>query len=199
MTSPEPRILLLGPALSADDSAQSLEILSRVTLPNATKYVVTVGKFDAGKIAASFNIESGYPAEPSYLKSLAAWTETSDRSDPRLRDGYDLYCLRELVAKEGGNFDYVILLRETAGFEENWTDPQARVNGKTFLAFSSALSGGKGPNFLFSLRDQRAIKILDLALEIYFTGAAYAMKCYTLDGALTVAVETLGLLEEMCG
>lgn len=172
-------------------------MLGSVTLPNVTKYVVTVGKFDTRKIATSFNVEAGYPAAPAYLQTLAVWAERPSRNEPRFRDGYDLHSLRKLLGKEGSDFDYAVLLRSADGFEESWPDLQAGLDGRTFLVFSSASAEERTPNVLLSLREKRAIEVLDLALEIYFTGAAYAIDPYSLEGALTAAVDALGLLEEM--
>lgn len=195
----DPRILLCGPALDPTESANRLEMLRLVALPNATKYVVTTGKFDAQKLAKTFNINAEYPAEPAYLHTLAAWAEFPDRCEPRFRDGCDLFCLRSILAKNG-DFDYAILLREAVGFQERWPNLRAGAEGKMFLSFHEGLSAASDPaaaNVLFNLRDKRASRFLDLASELYRTGAVYAMTPYSLERALMAAVDGLRLEDEI--
>lgn len=194
---PEPRILIVGPALNAAESARSLEMLGCVNLPDATKFVVTTGKFDAAGSAKTFNVETGYPAEPPALQSLAAWAEVPHGFDPRFRDGYDLYCLRSLLAKNDG-FDYAVLLRDATGFEERWPDLKAKLEGRLFLTFHPQLAtAAASGNVLFDLRDERMPGLLELALDLYLSGAGYALPAYSLESALMTAIEALGLSDEM--
>ena len=60
-------------------------------LPNATKFVITTGKFDAEKAASTFNIEGSYPAEPAHLQTLARYAAAGP-GEQCFRDGYDLFC-----------------------------------------------------------------------------------------------------------
>ena len=98
-TLSEPTILLCGPALDAEESAVSLEVLRQVALPGAAKFLVTTGKFDTEGAAKGFNVEADYPAEPAYLQTLLRWSAAGGLDDPRFRDGYDLYCLGRILAR----------------------------------------------------------------------------------------------------
>jgi hypothetical protein len=195
----DPSILICGPALDAAESADRLEMLRIVPWPNAKKYVVTTGKFDAGKLAKSININAQYPPEPVYLQTLAGWVGFPDRSGPRFRDGYDLFCLRKILTKDGG-FDYAILLREAIGFQDHWQNLRASVEDRIFLTFHDGLSDASdlsaSCNVLFDLRDRRALRTLDLAWELYLTGAVYALTSYNLNHALTLAVDALRLEDD---
>ena len=187
---PEPRILVLGAASNAVESEEALARLNRVVLPNASKHVVTAGKFDSRAIAATLNVEAGYPAEPAVLQTLAAWAEVHDPTDPRFRDGYDLYCLRRLLTN-GAEGDLALILREGTELGSNWPELQERIAGRLFLTFPSDQSFL--PSMLFNLTDPQATAFLDLAWELYFGGSVYAMDPYCLERALTAASDALRL------
>ena len=204
---PEERILLCGPALSADECAESLEQLRRVTLPGAAKYVVTATKFDTQRSARTFNpeAEAGYPAEPAYLQTLAAWAEFPYRSDPCFRDAYDVFCMRQIVARHGP-FDYAILIRRAGDFENSWPELQSHVDGRLFLTFEpDAGESGRAnsaetavqPNLLVRLADARSVAFLEMVSEFYSSGAAYSLTPYSLDRALAAAADALQLEQEI--
>lgn len=186
----DPRILLCGPALDAVESACSLEMLQSVTLPNVTKYVVVSGKFNVNKSVKAFNVDTGYPAEPVQLQTLAAWAEVPHRDDPRFRDGYDLFCLRGILAKNGPP-DIAVLLRDSLGFDELWPDLLANAQDKMFLTFSgskpSAVVDATRQNILFNLQDENVHDLLDLGWDLYATGAVYGISPYSLDAAFMTA------------
>jgi hypothetical protein len=123
----DPTLLILGPALDSSETARSLANLGSVDLPNATKFVITRGKYDAGGAARTFNIDSGYPAEIAMLQSLASAAGCAVRDDPRFRDGYDLFCIRRLLERNAG-FDRLLLLREPAGLERSWPEMLAQAS-----------------------------------------------------------------------
>ena len=195
---PEPSILLCGPALNAAESAASLDLLRQVTLPSATKYLVTTGKFDSEGAAKAVNVDADYPRETPHLQSLIRWAEINDLSDMRFRDGYDLYCLRRVLARSKGS-DYAVLLRNgAAAFEERWPKLQESVRGRVFLTFgrsSAARSLNPGKNLLLDLKDERAAAVLDAVWELYATGAVYGMDDYSLDLAFRTALDALELEE----
>jgi hypothetical protein len=186
----DPQILLCGPALDAVESAYSLEMMQSVTLPNVTKYVVVAGKFNVDKSVKAFNVETGYPAEPAHLQTLAARAEVPHRDDPRFRDGYDLFCLRGILAKRGPP-DIAVLLRDSLGFDKLWPDLLANAQNKMFLTFSgskpSAAVDAARQNILFNLQDENTHNLLDLGWDLYATGAAYGISPYSLDAVFMTA------------
>ena len=195
----DPKILLCGPALDLQESAARLEMLRQITLPNATKFVVTTGKFDAKKEARTFNIEADYPTEPALLQTLAAEAVGSDLRDRRFRDGYDLFCLRRILAAHEG-FDLALLLREADRFEDRWPELRSSIRNELFLTFAEQRPEGdelnSATNLLINLRDKRAAAFLDRVATVYASGAAYAMTHYSLDAALSLSWNSLRL-EEM--
>lgn len=188
-TLSEPTILLCGPALDAAESAASLEMLRRVALPGAAKFSVTTGKFDVDGAAKGFNVEADYPADPAYLQTLLRWSETGGLADPRFRDGYDLYCLRRILARHE-SFDFAVVLRgDAASLEASWPELRKGVGGRLFLTFGDEAS----PSLLVDLQDVRAAAFLDTAWQLYVTGAVYGIEAYTLDDALGLAQEAVEL------
>lgn len=191
---PDPRILVCGPALNGAESASRLAMLRGVSLPNATKFLVTTGKFDAQTDARTFNIEAQYPAETAYLQTLARWAEVPDWPDARFRDGYDLFCLQRVLTANPG-FDIAVLLREATDFETRWPALVRDLNGQLYLTLETidSSAANSGPSLLINMTDQRAKVFLDLASQIYLAGASYAIEPYSLDRALDLAVESLSL------
>lgn len=186
-TLSEPTILLCGPALDAAESAASLEMLRQVALPGAAKFLVTTGKFDTEGAAKGFNVEADYPAEPAYLQTLLRWSEAGGLDDPRFRDGYDLYCLRRILARHGP-FDFAVLLRgDAASFEASWPELGKHVDGRLYLTFGDEAS----PSLLVDIQDVRSAAFLDTAWQLYVTGAVYGIDGYALDGALDLALEAI--------
>jgi hypothetical protein len=196
----DPRILLLGPALDEAESAVSLERLRHVMLPNINKFVVTTGKFDTQKSAKTFNAEAGaeYPSETAYLQTLAAWAEVSNPRGPRFRDGYDLFCLRSILARNAP-VDHAILLRDPILIQERWRELRDGVDGKLFLTFDEPSSerDGAADNVLFNLADPRATAFLDLLWDLFAGGAVYGMAPYSLDLALSTAAEALHIQDKI--
>ena len=186
-TLSEPTILLCGPALDAAESAASLEMLRQVALPGAAKFLVTTGKFDTEGAAKAFNVEADYPAEPAYLQTLLRWSEAGGLDDRRFRDGYDLYCLRRILARHGP-FDFAVLLRgDAASLEAGWPELGKEVDGRLFLTFGDEAS----PSLLVDLQDARAAAFLDTAWRFYVTGAVYGIDGYALDGALGLVLHPI--------
>jgi hypothetical protein len=188
-TLSEPTILLCGPALDDAESAASLEMLRRVALPGAAKFLVTTGKFDTEGAAKGVNVEANYPAETAYLQTLLRWSETGGLADPRFRDGYDLYCLRRILARHGP-FDFAVVLRgDTINLEASWPELRSGVDGRMFLTFGDEAS----LSLLFDLQDSRASAFLDTAWQLYVTGAVYGIEGYALDRSLDLALEAIEL------
>jgi hypothetical protein len=194
---PEPAILLCGPALDAEGSAASLDLLRQVSLPNATKYLVTTGKFDAGGDAKTVNVETDYPADPPQLRSLLRWAEINDLEDGRFRDGYDLYCLRRILSRFK-KFDYALVLRNGAtSLPGWWPELQASIAGRTFLTFDGQGPGAgtlsPHPSLIIDLQDARTPAFLDAAWELYRTGAVYGLEPYSIAAALDTALAAVEL------
>jgi hypothetical protein len=194
---PNSSVLLCGPALDAKESAASLDILRQVTLPSAAKFVVTTGKFDAGGAAKTVNVDADYPPDPAYLLTLLRWAEISELADPRFRDGYDLYCLRRILARFK-TFDYAVVLREGADrLQERWPDLQRGVGGRLFLTLEKRSPAdhmmSTGPSIVIDLKDDRTPAFLEAVSELYRTGAVYGMEAYTLEGALSAALDVIEL------
>lgn len=185
----EPRILLCAPALTADESASGLEMLRALSLPGATKVLVTTGKFDTEKEAQAFNIEAGYPGETAHLQTLSRWAEVTEWPDARFRDGYDLFCLQRILSQREG-FDIAVLLRDGFDFESRRSNLSDDLNGRMFLTREMSEGGG---NLLINLADPRANRFLNRAVHFYLTGRAYALEPYDFDRALTIAAETVEL------
>jgi hypothetical protein len=193
----EQSLLLCGPALDANESAASLDVLRQITLPDAAKFVVATAKFDAQGVAKSVNVQSDYPGEPPYLETLLRWSGTGDLADPRFRDGYDLYCLRRILARQRG-FDFAVMLRGGAAtFEARWPELQRSVEGRLFLTFDEegGIDSTAAPvsSFLIDLRDERAGAFLDAGWQLYVTGAVYGLTAYSLGGALSIALDAVQL------
>lgn len=197
---PEHRFLVCGPALDLEESADSLRLLGSLNLPNGEKFLVTTGKFDNHGLAKNFNVESGYPNEPALLRTLAAWAGVDARTDERFRDGYDLYCLLGIIAKNTG-FDLALLIRDATELEDCLSSLAESVAGKLFLTFDATGSWETDkishPNLLIDLRDERASAFLDLSWQLYETGAAYSIKPYSLKCALMTAADSVGFGNEI--
>jgi len=192
----EPSILICGPALNAEESEASLEMLCQVTLPNAVKYLVTTTKFDSEGRAKTVNVEADYPADPALLETLLHWAGTGDLRDPRFRDGYDLYCLRRILARFKGS-DYAVLLRNGASaFEDRWPKLEEGIRGRLFQTFgrsSGARGQVPGKNLLINLQHEGSADFLDAAWALYATGAVYGMNSYSPDLALSTALDAVRL------
>jgi hypothetical protein len=189
-TLPDPRILVLGTASNAAQPEDVLARLDRIALPNVSKHVATAGKFDSRGIAATLNVEAGYPAEPAVLHTLAAWAERQDPADPRFRDGYDLFCFRRLLAN-GVEGDLGLIVRGDCELESIWPELREKLAGQLFVTFPSDTA--HFPSIFFDLNDPEAPAFLDLAWESYLSGSVYAMDPYSLQRALTAASDALRL------
>jgi hypothetical protein len=191
-------MLLCGPALDTNESAASLDMLRQVTLSNAAKFVVTTAKFDAQDIAKSVNVQADNPREPAYLQTILNWSEIGDLADPRFRDGYDLYCLQRILARQK-RFDYAVMLRGSAPatFEARWPELQRAVEGRLFLTLDEEpaidSTAARLPTFLIDLRDERVGAFLDAAWQLYLTGAVYGLTAYSLERALSIALDSIEL------
>jgi len=165
--------------------ADALAMLGQVRLPNATKYVVTAGKFDTGKAAKTFNMDAGYPAAPAHLQTLAVWAEVGS-GDLRPRDARDLWALGEILRREQ-DFDFALLLRQAADVDEIWPELMRKVEVEPFAVF------GSGMNVMFDVRSDSARELIECLLEFYRSGAVYAIGQYSMDSALAAAAQSLRL------
>ncbi len=192
----EPSVLLFAPAIDAKETARSFNMLRSIALPNTTKYFATNGQFDGRHPIKSRDVEALYPAALPFLRTLGTWAERSSPSDERFRDGYDLYCLRTILAETEG-FDFAVLLREVEEFDEQWPELQTNVDGQAFLTFAAPKTNSSAPvagrNVIFNLGDRRVVGLVERACELYFSGAAYAMQEYCLDDALATALHSMTL------
>jgi hypothetical protein len=164
-----------------------------VSWANVTKFVATVGKFDAEGTARCVNVEADYPAEPAYLQTLSRWSETSAEPDQRFRDGYDLYCFRRIVERHS-RFEYAVLLREDPiDPSANMSELVAGMEGNLFRTFVQDFrSDTASSNLIVELRNPLIPAFLEIASDLYRSGAVYGMADYSLESALRVA---LGALE----
>lgn len=185
---PDPSLLILGPAFDAGESARSVENLSRVDLPHTSSFVVTRGKFDAGTVLRTFNIDAGYPAEIAQLQSLATSAGRRFRDDLRFRDGYDLFCIRRLLIRHGGS-DLLLLLRDPAGLDQVWPDLSERAARNLF-----AVDHETGRNLVLNLAEPRCRAFLEQAWTLYRTGAVFAIPSYDVATALATARDALDLI-----
>jgi hypothetical protein len=193
----EPRVLVCGAALDAEETLKSLEMLQGLVLPNATNYVVTTGKFDTGKSAKIFNVEANYPPEPAHLQTLAAWAEIPYRTDPRFRDGHDFFCLKRILSKNDP-VEVAMLLRDPAGLEDQWPELMSRLQGRLFLSFRlPAPNGADRTNVLFNLAVDRSSQFLDLTWEFYSGGGVYGLSPYSVDAALETVAESQRLVRRL--
>ncbi len=198
---PDPTILLCAPALDADESAAGLDVLRRVKLRGSAKFLVTTGKFDAQGDAKTVNVESDYPPEPALLQTLLRWTESDALSDPRFRDGYDLFCFRRVLSRFK-KFEKAVLLRKGAdALQKNWPELKTPLKGQLFVTFSDRVPArprtADNLSLLIDLTDERWAGFLDLALELYLTGAVYGMERYSLHLALSTALKALDIEQEL--
>jgi hypothetical protein len=185
---PDPALLICGPAFDGQETARSLTNLNRVNLPNATRLVITHGKFDTGGAARTLNVDSGYPAEPPQLQTLAAFAGRSFRTDPRFRDGYDLYCIRRVLEQNAG-FDLLLLLRDPAGVERCWPQLLATASENPI-----AIDGEHDGNLLLNLHNPRCGPLLELAWTSFRSGAACALQPYSLGSMMQSAADALNLV-----
>jgi hypothetical protein len=188
----DPAILILATAEDAAEVPARLAKLGDVRLPNASKYLSAPGKFDAKGLAKTFNVDSGYPAAPAQLQTLHAWAELLDEPDPRFRDAYDLFCLRALIERSDP-FDYAILLGDGAGVADELTKLPARLGNDLFAPLGRSTSDpskdSARESILFDLVNERASNFLNLAWELYVTGAAYGISPYSFARVLTIAAD----------
>ena len=191
----DPEILICATSTDANSSLASVELLRNIDIPNVSKFVVVTGKFDTQE-ARKFNVEADYPAEPAQLQSIAAWAELSRGPDSRLRDGYDLFCLRSILKKHGP-FSHAVLLRGACGFERGWDDLARKLGDKLFLVFGEIEpeQAGDDPrcNVLFRMNHDQSAALIERAWELYASGAAYAFEDYRFEIALGAAAESLQL------
>jgi hypothetical protein len=195
------QILIFATSTDANGSLASVELLRNVAVPNASKFVVVTGKFETQE-ARKFNIEADYPAEPAQLQTIAAWAGLSHGPDSRLRDGYDLFCLRSIVKKQGP-FSHAVLLRHVRGFEGGWADLAHTLGDKLFMVFGAIESQQTGNtpqcNVLFRLDDGHSIAFIEQAFELYSSGTVYAFEDYSFDIALGAAAESLRFQQRATG
>lgn len=196
----DPRILLCAPALDAAESQAGLDMLRDIELPNATKFIVTTGKFDAQKVARTFNVEANYPSEPARLLSFARWACGAIGPEPRFRDGYDLFCLDGILEQNGG-FDFAVLVRDAAGLEQRWLELRASVAGALFLTFgpqsAECTEAADTANVVFNLTHAASRPFRDHVHKLYNEGGFYSLDDYRLDKALQLAVESMRLEEAL--
>lgn len=198
---PEPRILICSVSTHDADPLPSLELLRNVTLPNASKFLVVTGKFETKEVK-KFNVEADYPPEPAQLKTLAAWAEVNHATDPRWRDGFDLFCLRRIL-KKNGPFSYAILLRTACGFEGGWTELAQKLSDKPFLVFGRNEDEHSGStsecNVLFHLEGKHSGELIEEAWQVYASGTVYAFENCSFDIALDTAAESLRIQQGLNG
>jgi hypothetical protein len=195
---PDDRVLILCVASGPMQSADCLGALRQVELPSATRYIAISGKLDTKKEAKTFNVDAGYPAHPPYLQTLGAWANVAHRADDRYQDGYELFCLRAILTKEGV-FDYAILLRQPSPIVDQWTELKAQAEGRHFAILRSNASDSSGPmrcDILFNLTGAGAVLFLDLLWELYVTGATSGMDPYRIEIALQHAADALSFQEQ---
>jgi hypothetical protein len=188
------RVLLIGTAMSGAESAEALARLARTSIPDSRKIVITTGKFDSGDIAARFNVEAGYPAAIAQLQTMASWAGADCRENRPFRDGYDLFCLRSVLAKYR-DADYAILLR-SGEIDGDWLKARSRLESSLHAVFPEHADGSC--NVAFGL-GAASDTFLDLAWDLYQSGAVFALEPYTLSAALTTAAEALAMYSECAG
>jgi hypothetical protein len=186
-------ILLCCPQLGVEASTKNEELL-RATLPNAKKFVLSEGKSEFPEGTKAFKVDRDYPAALPFLQTLARWAECFDASEPRLRDGYDLYGLTEII-EQNAKAGYALLLRDATGIADQWQSLLTQVRGQIFVSFGE--EGGVDPdvtarrNVLIDLKDARAPEFLKHALQLYLTGAVYSLVPYSIETALSIVRDGL--------
>ena len=191
----DPRILLLGPALLPEESETSLKRLQQLSLPNATRLLITIGKFDTRRKALTVNVESGYPEEPALLQTFAAWADVPYGSDPRFRDGYDLFCLRRALERSD-DFDFAVLVRSD-DLHLAWPQLRTDVRDQLFSTSAGLQDGVERDLIVFNVRDPRRTRFLDVLWDFYISGSAYSLSPYITEEALRLAAEAVQLEEQI--
>lgn len=174
------KVLICAPSLDADDAAEGLERLRSIAIPSAVKVVATTGKFDTGDDVARVNVEADYPMLPPFLMTMAAWAEMPARSEARFRDGYDLHCFQQALAKHH-QVDWAVMLRTGSDFDKIWLELREQP-AAPFVCFA-------GLNLALNLRSDPAF--LSTLSQLYASGAAYALEPYSFDLALRTAWEAV--------
>jgi hypothetical protein len=167
-----------------------LERLAAAAIPNAVAYVATTGKIGTRGLAKSFNIESGYPPEPALLQTLSAWSEVAIEQDRRFRDALELHCLRKVLAEQP-DADFAVLLRTVFTAERSWPALTNECRERLFFSFEGPVDEPAKRNVLLYTGGPRSAEFLDLAWEIFQTGAAYGLDPYSLDEVLAGAADAL--------
>jgi hypothetical protein len=182
-------ILVCGPALDKHETLRSVDILREVDLPNSTSFVVTTGKVEVAPGIRTHNVEAGYPLDLPFFRTQSSWAHPGRTEDLCFRDGYDLYCFRGLLRKHPA-FQLAILLRKGPHLRARWDGIEQALAGNPFVTFGAAPGDdGENGNLLVDLRHERAMTFLDLAVDFYRSGAAYAVDPYTLNGSLKLAAQ----------
>lgn len=194
-------LLLCCPQVSAEPSTKNEELL-RVTLPNTTRFVLSEGKSERLEGTKAFKVDRDYPAALPLLRTLARWTESFDSSEPRFRDGYDLFGLTEII-RQNANADYAVLLRDAVGVADEWQSLRSRVRGQIFVTFGEG--GAVDPdvtarrNVLVDLKDARAHEFLRHALQLYLNGVVYSLSPYSIETALSIVRDSMRISAEFSG
>lgn len=179
--------MVVATAQNERECAEKLALLDQASLPNATKYLVSTEKFDGGGIARTLNAESAYPAELPHLRTLSAWADTS--SDTRVRDGFDIFCLRIALAK-ADTPEIVVLLRDALP-DSGWD-----LENDALFEVLMGNSGSRASSVAFNLLNPSAPRFFDFLWDIYASGVAYAMSPYDMEMALSSSAEAANIISE---
>jgi hypothetical protein len=191
----EPRVLICAPATESAEAAAILDGLHTISLPNATKVLLTSGKFDAAQVAQTFNVESGYPAYPAQLETCSRWAEVDHWPDERFRDGFDLINLKRVLDKQDA-VDLAVLLRDPVHLDETWPALLSELGDQSYRLFG-ATELGVSRSFLLNLQSQAAREIFEIACEFYLSGRSYAVSPYSMEALFEVATDALRLKDEL--
>lgn len=184
----DPRVLLLGTAIAETEATERAELLANAVVPNSAKYLAVAGKFEAPDQVKTFNVERGYHSAPEDLRTSAMWAGAESSGGPRFRDGYDLYCLRRILEMAEA-YEVAAILRDDALSVQAFGGLTAELRARPFLTIARPVGASDGLGWSAVLFDLNSADrgFLELAWELYFSGAVYAMSPYSLNNALTVA------------
>ena len=180
------RTLVLAVEPDPSRAPACLERIAAAAISGATAYIATNGKVDTRPFAKLYNIESDYPAAPAELQTLSAWADTPIKQDECFRDALELHCLERVLSREP-NIEFALLLRATWGGQRSYQSLTGECRDRLFVTFDKSTDSAARGNLLLYTGAPQFSDVLDLARELFESGAAYGISPYSLDEVLADA------------
>ena len=164
------------------DPQKGLEAIAGVQWPGVIRHVVTTGKFDTRRLATACNIEVGYPAETAWLATLASWGAPTDAVRMQHDNALNLFALRKIWAG-GVTFDFGVIVQDGTPLPERWADVHKCLGGKCVASFGRS----ERPTIVFDMKHKLTEHMLEIACDLFTSGAVFALEPYSVVEAFAVA------------